>query len=90
MELTYDENVDILDVKYIAGSTNGYTLALGIYEINDLNLTIKSLLPNKVKVNITIDDIRLRSKLTTNRTKSFTLKLFFCTVFCHTQTHLDH
>ena len=30
MELTYDEIVDILEVKYIAGSTVGYTLPPGI------------------------------------------------------------
>ena len=45
MELTYDEIVDSLDVKYIAGSTVGYTLPLDIYETGDLNLMIKSLLP---------------------------------------------
>ena len=33
MELTYDEIVDILDVKYIAGSTIGYTIPPGICEI---------------------------------------------------------
>ena len=55
MELTYDEIVDVLDVKYIAGSTNGYTLVPGIYEVSDINLMLKSLLPNK-KINITIDD----------------------------------
>ena len=51
MELTYNENVDILDRKYIAGSTTGHTLAPSIYEISDLNLIIKSILPNEVKVN---------------------------------------
>ena len=37
---------------------------------------LKSLLPNKVKVKITFDDIRLRSNLTTNKTKKFTKNLF--------------
>ena len=37
----------------------------------------KSLLPDEPKVNITIDDIRLRSNLTTNKTKRFTRKSFF-------------
>ena len=41
MELTYDEIVDRLDIKYIAGSTKGYTLPPGIYEISDLNLVLK-------------------------------------------------
>ena len=38
MQLTYDEIVDILDEKCIAGSTNGYTLSPPIYEITDINL----------------------------------------------------
>ena len=36
MGLTYDEIVDILNVKYIAGSTIGYTLPPGVYEITDI------------------------------------------------------
>ena len=74
MELTYDEIVNILDKKYFAGSTVGYTLPPGIYEISDLNLMLKSLIPNEVKVNITIHDIRLRSNLTTNKTIRFIKK----------------
>ena len=77
MELTYSEIEKILDVKYIATSIIGYTLPVGIYEISDNNSMIKSLLPNNVKVNITIDDIRLKSNLTTNKTKKFTKKIFF-------------
>ena len=40
-ELTYDESVDILDIKYFAGSTIGYTLQTGFYEISDINLMLK-------------------------------------------------
>ena len=54
MELTYDEIVDILDWKYFAGSTTGYTLPRGIHKITDFNLMLKSLLPKEVKVKITI------------------------------------
>ena len=50
MELTYDEIVDILNVIFIAGSAYGYTLTFGIYEISDINLMIKSLLLDEVKV----------------------------------------
>ena len=48
---------------------------------------IKSLLPNKVKVKITIDDIRLRSNLTTNKTLKFNEKSFFYTLSGFTQSH---
>ena len=76
-ELTYDGFVDILDIKFIAGSTVGYTQPPGLYETSDLNLMLKILLPYEVKVFITIDDIRLRSKLNTNKTVKFTKKTFF-------------
>ena len=71
LQLTYNKIIDILDVKYIAGSTIGYTLPRGVYEISDINLILKSLLPKKVKVNITIDDIRRKLILTTDKTKRF-------------------
>ena len=46
-ELTYDEIVDILDARHIAGSATGYTLPLGIHEIGEINLIINSLLPKR-------------------------------------------
>ena len=49
MELTYHETVDILDLKIIAESFIGYTLTPKRYEIIDLNLKLKSLLPKEVK-----------------------------------------
>ena len=67
MQLTYDEIVDLLDVKYIAGSTNGYTILPGVDELSEINLMMKSLLPIKARVKITIDNFRLRSNLTTNK-----------------------
>ena len=61
MELTYSEIEKVLDVKYIATSTIRYTLPVGIYEIRDFNSMLKNLLPNEMKVNITIGDISLKS-----------------------------
>ena len=77
LQLTYDEIIDVLDLKYIPTSTIGCTLPLGMYEIIDINFMLKSLLPKEVKVNITIDDVRLKSNLTTNKTIRFTKKTFF-------------
>ena len=49
---------------------------------------LKSLLPNKVKVKITIDDNRLKSNSTTNKTITFTEKTFFSYTFLgFTQSH---
>ena len=73
MELTYVEIVGILDKKYIAGSTIVYTLPPGIYEVN---LLLKSLLLNEVKVIFTTDDIGLKSNLTASKTVKFS-KTFF-------------
>ena len=43
MKLTYDEFIDILDLKFIAGSTNGYTSTPRLYELTDFNLMLKAL-----------------------------------------------
>ena len=87
MELTYDEKVDILNVSFIAGSANGYTLTLGIYQVSDINLMIKFSLLDEVKVRTKTDDIGLRTDLTTNKTVRFTQKFFFYTKLGFTQPH---
>ena len=47
-EITYYEVEKILDLKYIDRSTIGHTLPPGIYEISDINLMLKSILPKDV------------------------------------------
>ena len=86
MKLTYDEIMDILDLKYIATKRMGFSLDPGIYEIVDLNNTLNHILPDKVKINVTIDDIRLKSNLKTNQTLLFTEKSFFYTILGFTQS----
>ena len=76
-------------MKYFDASSIGYTLPPGNHEITDINLMLNSLIPNKVKVNTTIDDIRKRSNLTTNKTISFTKKNYLCTILGFTQSHSD-
>ena len=63
MQLTYDEIIDVLDLKYISTKRIGYSLDTGIYEIVDLNNTLKHILPDNIKVSVTIDDIKLKSNL---------------------------
>ena len=70
-QLTYDEIIDILDLKNIPTTTLGYTLPPGIYETIDISFMLKSLLPKEVTLIITVDDVRLRSNLTTNKTIKF-------------------
>ena len=86
MQLTYDEIIDVLDLKYISTKRTGYSLNPGIYEIIDLNNTLKHFLPDNVKVNITIDDIRLKSNLKINQTLIFTEKSFFYIILGFTQS----
>ena len=86
MRLSYDEIIDILDLKYIPTKRTGYSLNPGIYEIVDLNNTLKYILPDNVKVSVTIDDIRLKSNLKMNQTLIFTKRSFFYTILGFTQS----
>ena len=86
MRLSYDEIMDILDLNYIPTKRTGYSLNPGIYEVVDLNNSLNHILPNNVKVNITIDDIRLKSNLKINQTLIFTEKSFFYTILGFTQS----
>ena len=87
MELTYDEVMHLLDTKYTSATSIGYTLPPGIYEISYITLMLKSLLRDDVKVNVTIDDFRLRLSLTTNKTMRFFKKSFFYTIFGSIQSN---
>ena len=86
MRLSYDEIIDILDLEYIPTKRIGYSLNPGFYEVLDLNNTLKHILPDNVKVTITIDDIRLKSNLKTNQTLIFTERSFFYTILGYTQS----
>ena len=86
MRLTYDEIMDILDLKYIPTKRTGYILNPGICEVIDLNNTLKHILPDDVKVSVTIDDVRLKSILKTNQTLIFTEKSFFYKVLGFTRS----
>ena len=86
IRLSYDEIMNTLNLKYIPTKRTGYSLDPGIYEVVDLNKTLKFILPNNVKVNITIDDIRLKSNIKINQTVIFTEKSFFYTILGFTQS----
>ena len=87
MQLTYDEIIVILDLKYIPTKRTGYSLNPGNYEVDDLNNTLKYILPDNVKATITIDDIRLKSNLKIDQTLIFTEKSFFYSTLGYTQSH---
>ena len=87
MELTFSEIEDVLDVKYNAVSTIGYSIPPEIYEISDFNLMIMFLLPNKLKVKIKNDDVRLKSNFTLKKNKKDFLKKIFYAILSFTLSH---
>ena len=89
MKLTHDEIINILDFKYIPTKRRGYSLNPGICEIVDLNNTLTYILPDNVKVDVSIDDITLKSNLKINQTLIFTNKSIFYTILGFTQSHQE-
>ena len=70
--LTYNEVMDVLDIKHFPSKRTGYTLPPGVIEVSDINKTLQYLLPDIVEESITMDDIRLKSNLKINQTLIFT------------------
>ena len=87
MRLSYDEIMDILDLKYIPTKRMGFSIPPNIYNVVDLNEIIKNILPNNVKIDITIDERKYKTDLKTNQTLIFTNKSFFYTILGFTQSH---
>ena len=87
MQLTYDEIINILDLKYISTKRIGYSVEPNIYNIVDSNKTLKNILPNNVKINITIDERKYKTDLKINQILLFTNRSFFYTILGFTQSH---
>ena len=84
---TYDEIINILDLKYIPTKRMGYSIEPNIYNVVDLNKTLKNILPDNVKINISIDERKYKTDLEINQTLIFTNKSFFYTILGFTQSH---
>ena len=52
-----------------------------------MNIILKHILPDDVKVSITIDDIGIKSNLKNNQTLNFTYKKFYSTILGFPQSH---
>ena len=87
MRLSYDEIMDILDLKYIPTKRMGYSIEPNLYNVVDLNKTLKNILPNNVKIDITIDERKYKTDIKINQTLIFTNKSFFYTILGFTQSH---
>ena len=87
MQLTYVEIIDILDSKYVPTKKVGYCFKPNIYQMSDVNSTLKNILPNKVEIMGAIDEKTYKSPLKINQTLIFTIKSFFYTILRFTQSH---
>ena len=65
----------------------GYSLEPNIYNVVDLNNTLKIILPDNVKINVTIDERKYKTDLKINQTLIFTNKSSFYTILGFTQSH---
>ena len=86
-QLTYDEIINLLDLKYIPTERTGYSIEPNIYNVVDLNKTLKNILPNNIKTDINIDERKYKTDLKNNQTLMFTNKSFFYTILGFTQSH---
>ena len=50
-QLTYDEIIDILDLKCVPTKRTGDSLESNLYQISELNKTLKIILHDNVKTN---------------------------------------
>ena len=87
MQLSYNEIINILDLKYISTERTGYSIEPNIYNVVDLNKTLKNILPNNIKIDITIDERKFKTDLKINQTLIFTNKSFFYFILGFTQSH---
>ena len=87
MQLTYNEIIHILDLENIPTKRIGSNLNPDVYEVVDLKNTLKYILPDNVKINVTIDDVRLKSSLKINQALIYTNESFFYITLGFTQSH---
>ena len=55
-QLTYDEIINILDLKYFLTKRIGYSLKPDSYQVSDINNTLKNILVNNVVISVSIDE----------------------------------
>ena len=71
-QLTYDEIIKILDSKYIPTKRMGYSIEPNIYNVVDLHKTLKNILPNNIKIIVSIEERKYKTDLKINQTLIFT------------------
>ena len=74
-------------MKYILTKTIRYSLKTNIYQISDINNTLKKVLPDNVKISVSIDEKKYKSDSKIIQTLIFTDKSVFYTILGFTQSH---
>ena len=69
--------MDISDINFFPSQRTGYTISPEKNETSDINKTLEILIPDIVKISITIDNIRLGSNSNINQTLIFIGKSYF-------------
>ena len=55
-QLTFDEIMHILDLEYISTKRTGSSPKPNVYQISDINDTLKNILPHNVEISVTVDE----------------------------------
>ena len=70
MNLTYNEKEYIIEEKFVGAEHRSFSTQPGIYEIREVNDTLKSVSPENVKINNTANDITMEGVMTVHAKKS--------------------
>ena len=87
MQLPFVDVRDILDLNYIPTKRIGYSLKPKINQISDINKTLKNILPDNVKIIVTIVEKKYKTNLENNQSLIFTNKSFVYTIPGFTRSH---
>ena len=86
MQLTYNEIMDVLHIKYFSSERVGFSLKPDIYQISDINNTLKKQFIDNVKISVDIDEKIYKTNLKINQTLIFTERFFLYNIG-FTQSH---
>ena len=64
MKLIFDDIISTIGIKYIKPTEEFLTLPPGMYEVVDINETLKDFFSSNTLVDSTVDDIKVRTNST--------------------------
>ena len=85
MNLTSSEKLSVVGKNYITPTKGSFTLQPGIFEVVDVNKTLKIILPSNLLFDFTIDDITMRRTNLTIQTAKNEESKFIGKSFFHTK-----